>query len=120
MDPNSKKTSTIKLIEVLAPVVSSREIINEILENKINDQDSNEVILDFNEIKFISRSAAHELLKLKEKFANKKSGKKEITFSSNMEPAVSNMIRTVAANRAYSMSENPSFKAEKVDILQLV
>lgn len=119
METNSKTISTLKLIEILAPVVSSREIINEILEKKMNEQDSIKVILDFTEIEFISRSAAHELLKLKEKFENKKTTRKEITFI-NMVDAVSNMIRTVAANRAYPIGEAGSFKAEKVNILELV
>lgn len=119
MDSNFKTSSTIQLIDVLAPIVSSREIINEILEKQINEQASIEVILDFNKIDFISRSAAHELLKLKERFENKKTNKKEIIFI-NMNATVSNMIRTVAANRAYSMSEDVTFQAVKVDILELV
>lgn len=114
----NKKSCTVHVIEVLAPVISSREIINEILEKKINEQEVFEVVLDFKKIEFISRSAAHELLKLKERFENKKLNKKEIIFI-NLESAVSNMIRTVAANRAYPLSEEENFKAEKVDILQL-
>lgn len=120
MDIQNSKNSTIHLIKLLAPVVSSREIINEILDKQINEQETVVVSLDFSKIEFISRSAAHELLKLKERFENKKTNKKEVIFI-NMDTAVSNMIRTVAANRAYSMSEDTtSFKAEKVDILQLV
>lgn len=118
MNNEKSKISTIRLIELLAPIISSREIINEVLEDKINRQNSFEVVLDFNKIEFISRSAAHELLKLKERFENMESNTKEITFT-NMESVVAEMIRTVAANRAYPLSEEETFKAEKVDILEL-
>lgn len=114
-----QNTKTIRLFKILAPVISSREIITEILEKKISAENAQTIILDFSDIKFISRSAAHEFLLLKERFNNKRSYKKTIDFI-NMENSVAEMIRIVAANRAYPSTQEVTFKVKKMNILELV
>ena len=101
----------------MATIISSRDVAD-VLEQMIKKTDTMSVILDFTDVKFVSRSAAHSLLLLKARFESKVSNRKEISFI-NAENDVSEMLRIVAANRAYSTKES-EFSPEKVDITSLL
>lgn len=102
--------STIKMAEALATIISSRDLIDN-LKIAILKADAKLVDLDFSEVEFVSRSAAHALLVMKEDLRN---NKKEAYFI-NANENVENMLRTVAANRALP-KKKPDFHAERVDI----
>lgn len=82
---------------LIAPVIHSRDAV-ELVRNVIEKTDAvTSVVLDFNEVEFISRSAAHELLVLKE---NLKQAKNTDIVFTNTNKDVNGMLRIVAANRA--------------------
>lgn len=113
---NRKRKIQKKLIisRLLAPTISSRDVIN-ILEKAIKKIDNNSsVILDFSDVKFISRSAAHALLLMREKLQPRR----DISFANTNED-VSNMLRIVAANRVVSKNQKPKFKPKKTNIKSL-
>ncbi|MBI2464406.1 hypothetical protein HYV57_05615 [Candidatus Peregrinibacteria bacterium] len=96
----------IKLINIFSTTtISSRESVKELIKKLKKDD---EIILDFSKIEFISRSVAHELLKLKEKHSN-------MRFS-NMAEEVSKMVRLVAANIAYPQKNTEEFKPKKTTL----
>jgi anti-anti-sigma regulatory factor len=64
------KNITIKIEEFTSPIISSRIIIDDI-EKIIQKSPVTEVTIDFDKIEFISRSAAHQLLLMKDKLAHK-------------------------------------------------
>lgn len=100
---------TIKVAEVLATILSSRDLINN-LKTAVLKADAKSVNLDFSEVEFISRSAAHALLIMKEDLRRRK----EVNFI-NANKDVENMLRIVAANRALPKKKT-EFRAERVDI----
>ena len=106
--------AVIKVVRVLAPMISSRDVID-LLKAQVLKSDAKSVVLDFTNVDFISRSAAHELLVIKEELHVKN---REISFE-NTTKDVSEMLRVVAANRALPKSEKPKFEPEKVDISSL-
>jgi len=108
-----KKTS-INIANLLAPIISSRDIID-ILEKFIKKTDTQSVELNFIDVKFISRSAAHSLLLLKENLLVKKA----ISFV-NVNKDVAEMLRAVAANRIVPKSQKPKFNPEKTNIDSLL
>lgn len=118
MKNKSQNLTTINVSKLLAPIISSRDVAS-ILEDKIKKTDTESVLLDFSNIKFISRSAAHSLLLLKEKFESKTSNKKEVSFI-NADNDIAEMLRVIAANRALPKKEKPEFNPEKIDILSLL
>jgi len=59
------------LSRLIAPIISSRDVIDA-LEKDIIKTKAKSVDLDFTDVKFISRSAAHSLLLLKERLQAKK------------------------------------------------
>ena len=109
----SKKVS-IDIANLLASIISSRDIIN-ILEKFIKKIDAKTIDLDFTDVKFVSRSAAHALSLLKEKLRTKK----DISFV-NTNKDVTEMLRIVAANRMVSKSQKPQFSLEKININSLL
>ena len=111
--PNSLDTSVIHIASSVAPIVSSRDIVANLEENIANLQ-TDKVILDFTKVKFISRSAAHQLLSLKEKTQHTRP-KKELVFE-NTNDDVKEMFRIIAANRAVPENKKPEFKAEKISL----
>jgi len=112
----SKHTkTTIDMARFLAPIISSRDITDNYLKEAIIKADLELVELDFKEIEFISRSAAHELLAMKENLIRKFLKKKDISFI-NTNESVKKMLRTIAANRALPKQTKPEFKAKKVNI----
>lgn len=111
----TKPLKIIKIAEVLAPIMSSRDVVDNLLA-PIRKADIQSVVLDFTDVDFISRSAAHELLLLQEEFHQKR---RELSFE-NTNSDISQMIRTVAANRALPEHPKPTFKAERMNINSLI
>jgi len=109
----SEPKITIKVAEVLATILSSRDLI-ENLKTAVLAADTKSVDLDFSEVEFISRSAAHALLIMKEDLRRRLFNKKEANFI-NANKNVENMLRMVAANRVLP-KKKPDFHAERVDI----
>lgn len=109
---------TINLAELVAPIISSRDVIED-LKKIILRTDALSVDLDFNKVEFISRSAAHALLKIKEDLQRKIFKKKNISFA-NPNKDVAEMLRIVAANKAVPRKNARVFKAEKIDIDSLL
>ena len=111
---NIKKSyKNLIISRLLASIVSSRDAID-ILEKIIKKTNAKSVNLDFSNVKFISRSAAHALLLMKEKVR----AKKDISLTNTNED-VTNMLRAVAANRIVSKRQKPKFNPQKVDINSL-
>ena len=107
------KIMRIQLINIFSvTTISFRESIKEIAKKFKNLKKSEEIILDFSKIEFISRSAAHELLKLKEKYSN-------MQFS-NMAEEVAKMVRLVAANIAYPPENTKEFKPQKTTLSSML
>ena len=105
-----KATKIIQIAKLLAPIISSRDIIA-VLKKKIITAKSSLIELDFSSVEFISRSAAHELILMKEDLRNKK----EISIV-NANDAVTQMLRIVAANRIAPKTQKPKFNPKRVDI----
>lgn len=106
--------TVINVAKTLATIISSRDVID-LLKSMILSSESASVVLDFKDVEFISRSAAHELLLIKEAV---RSNKKELSFE-NPNKDIAEMLRVVAANRAMPKSDRPDFKPEKTDINSL-
>lgn len=113
--PNKK---IINVAQILAPIVGSRDLMP-ILAETINNTDAKSVDLDFSEVEFVSRSATHALLLMKEDLQRKWLNKKFITFV-NASDNVQEMFRVVAANRAVPRDIDQNLKIEKVDINSLM
>jgi len=108
----------INIAKSSATIISSRDIAD-VLEELIKKTDTESVILDFSDVKFVSRSAAHALLVLKERLGNKVSKRKKIFFV-NANNDIAEMLRIVAANRALPKNESLKFNPEKIDIKSLL
>lgn len=116
MENINKKT--INVAEILAPIVGSRDLVP-LLAESVNKADAKSVDLDFSNVEFVSRSAAHALLLMKEDLQRKWLNKKYITFA-NASDNVQEMFRVVAANRAVPRGVDQDLKIEKTDINSLV
>ncbi len=110
---NSK--NVISVANFLATIIGSRDVID-LLKPRILQIEDVSVILDFENVDFISRSAAHELLLIKEEVRSKN---KELTFD-NTNKDIAEMLRVVAANRALPKFERPNFNPEKTNIDSLM
>lgn len=108
--------STIDVAAVVAPVLASRDVIST-LKTEIERTFDQKVQLDFALVVFISRSAAHELLRLKEQLLTEDT-KKEIEFI-NANSEVSQMLRTVASNRAVPKTKEETSVIETISIEDL-
>ncbi len=107
-----KEQKTIIQIEkILAPIIGSRDVIDSLREI-ILKADTTSVVLNFKNVEFISRSAAHELLLLQQEMHHKG---KELSFE-DANSDITAMLRVIAANRALPKSKKPTFDAEEVDI----
>ena len=95
-----KKTKkvNIDIAKSLAPIVGSRHVVS-VLRQLVVKSRAKSVNFDFSNVEFVSRSAIHELLTLKEKLNKRFLIKKTINFI-NTSDNVAEMFRTVAANRA--------------------
>lgn len=105
--------NTINVATTVAPVLASRDVINT-LKVEIEKFVSQAVQLDFAQVEFISRSAAHELLRLKESLAAQ-DNKKTIEFI-NAKEEVANMLRIVASNRAIPKATEDTSSIKTVSI----
>lgn len=105
-------TITINIAKSLAPIISSRDVAAS-LKKLISKSRSIIVDLDFQDVEFVSRSAAHELLLLKDKFTKALLRRKTVNFI-NTRDDVANMIRVVAASRAVPKSKKEELHIEKV------
>lgn len=114
----NKERSTIDVAKELAPILASRDITAK-LASLAAKAKSRLVDLDFGEVEFISRSAAHELLSLKNDFKNKWFKNKEVNFV-NVNDSIKEMLRVVAANIAMPKSEKVEYKVERVNIDSLL
>lgn len=73
-------------------MLSSRDVIS-IIKQRIQETTDRRVVLDFSNISFISRSAAHELLQLKDQH-NKFWNFKKVSYQ-NISPEVNQMFAIV-------------------------
>jgi len=110
---------TFRIEKILPKSILSRDAVREILENEIKKFSAQTVEMDFSNIEFISRSAAHELLKMKERFEYSQTNKKEIIFK-ELAPSPAEMIRMVAATSAYPSNIKEEFNPKRVNIKDLV
>ncbi|MDP2655977.1 MAG: hypothetical protein Q8P11_00200 [bacterium] len=98
--------STIKIAEVIASVVSSRDIVDS-LEAIIKKTHATTVELDFCDVVFVSRSAAHEFLLLQKKLS-------QTVLFVNTNEDVTTMLRVVAANRAVPKNVDQTLRFERI------
>lgn len=110
----TEENITIDIAKVLAPILSSRDAIAT-LEKIIIETFQEKVDLDFKNVKFISRSATYELLKLKERVFYK--NKKQVRFV-NLNQNVSQMLKIVAAQLAVEDKKIPEIKIKEEVIPQ--
>ncbi|MDP2928605.1 MAG: hypothetical protein Q8O01_00895 [Candidatus Omnitrophota bacterium] len=111
------KTLNIDISKSLAPIVGSRDVVSN-LKKIIDKAHAKAINLDFSAVEFVSRSAAHELLVLKEKL-NKSFFKKKVINFINASDNVTEMFRTVAANRALPKSKIEAAEIETIDVSYL-
>ena len=112
---SKQKFTKINIAEKIASILSSRDAIRD-LDKLIKKSKTDLVELDFAEIDFVSRSAAHELLLLKEKFNRQP---KIISFV-NTNQDVSKMLRIVAANRAVPSQKPTEINVPIISIKSLI
>lgn len=105
--------TTINISKEIAPVISSRDITDN-LESAILKSKTKLVNLDFSDVEFVSRSAAHALLLMKENLHRKFLKKKDILFI-NVNEDIKKMFRIIAANRALP-KDKPNFKPKRLNI----
>lgn len=110
-----QKSTKINIAIKIAPILSSRDVVRD-LAKLIKKAKTSLVKLDFKKVDFVSRSAAHELLLLKERFARQS---KTISFV-NANQDIAKMLRAVAANRALPPKKPTDFKAPVVNIKSLL
>lgn len=114
---NKHDKYTIDVAKILAPIVGSRDLMP-VLAEVVNKADAKTVDLDFSKVEFVSRSAAHALLLMKEDLQRRWLNKKFIAFV-NASDNVQEMFRIVAANRALPKINEPQVEIEKTDINSL-
>ncbi len=110
------KAHTINMATLVAPIISSRDVFLAVRE-EIERQSQPVVQLDFADVQFISRSAAHELLQMKEQLANKEP-KVQVEFQ-DTSGDVAKMLRVVASNRAVPKEPTEPTEIKAVSINEL-
>ena len=111
------QTTRIDVAATLASAISSRDITDD-LKAAIKKADTEAVDLDFANVEFVSRSAAHQLLTMKEELMQKSWHSKKVSFV-NTNKDVEEMFRVVAANRAVPRHPHHTFSPQKIDIESL-
>ncbi len=105
----------VAIADIIAPIIGSRDGVD-VVAKKIEKIRAKSVELDFTSVEFISRSAAHEFLLMKEKFQQQK----HISlFFSNTNEQVASMLRSVAANRALPKSSEYAPQFQRVSFKKL-
>jgi anti-anti-sigma regulatory factor len=107
-------TVKVEVSKKLASIIGSRDVAYS-LKSIIEKTHSKTIDLDFHDVEFVSRSAAHELLLLKETL-NKRFFRKKVINFVNASDNVSEMFRTVAANRALPKHKELETDIQNVDI----
>jgi anti-anti-sigma regulatory factor len=114
-ETKNKKKTTIKMANFLAPIISSRDIANDCLKEILKSRDKI-IELDFTDVAFISRSAAHELLLIQEKTQKRLLNRKKISFVCTNKN-VEEMFNIVAISRVSpSLRNKIIFRAERISI----
>ena len=98
----------VDLEKEIAPIIGSRDVL-ECLEERIKKAEY--IILDFKNVKFISRSAAHKLLNYKNNHPEK------IEFI-NMNDSVKKMLEIVEAQINGHVNKD-KFKPSKIRVIEL-
>ncbi len=101
----------------VAPIISSRDVILAVRE-EVERQAQPVVQLDFVNVRFLSRSAAHELLQMKEQLAHTEP--KVLVEFQNAGGDVANMLRVVASNRAVPKEAVEPVEITSVSINELM
>lgn len=114
----SENSARINVNKLSAEIINSRDVAD-VLEDAIKRTDAKSVVLDFTDIKFISRSAAHALILLQQRLENKVFNKKVISFE-NAADDVLEMLRIVSANKTYPKKEKPEFSPKRINIISLL
>jgi hypothetical protein len=107
------KTARIDVSTAIARIVVSRDTID-ILKALILKARSKSVDLDFKDVEFLSRSAAHELLTLKDELSHSFLRKKIVSFI-NPRDNVSEMLKIVASSRAVPKPRAQEYRIERGD-----
>lgn len=109
----NKKEIIINISKEIAPVISSRDIIDTLVK-KIEKADAKSIVLDFSNVDFVSRSATHALIKLKELYNKKWNlfNKKKLVFN-NINESFDKMLQSVTASKNY-MRRKVDFNPQKV------
>ena len=109
---NTVHQKTIKLIDIVpTKMISSRDIVATFLPI-IKKYSKHNIVLNFSKIQFISRSAAHEILRLKSKYQN--------IVLENATSEVAGILRTVAASMALPKDTTSKFKPKKTTLKALL
>ena len=108
----------LNIAKLVAPIVGSRDAVRA-LEKTILKEKAKSIDLDFRDVEFVSRSATHEFLIMKETVMRKVLNKKTVDFI-NLNQNVKDMFRVTAANRAVPKSAKPEFKAKTISIESLI
>ena len=103
----------INVASVLAPILGSRDVAHS-LKALILKARSKSVDLDFKDVEFLSRSAAHELLTLKDELSHSFLRKKIVSFI-NPRDNVSEMLKIVASSRAVPKPRAQEYRIERGD-----
>lgn len=90
-------TTVLDIAKIAAPIIGSRDVAHNLRKSIMRSRSYN-ILLDFKSVDFISRSAAHELLSLKEILRHNFLFKKEIVFV-NVNESVTQMLKAVATSR---------------------
>ncbi len=114
---NSRKTS-LNVANLAAPIVGSMDVVSA-LRAAIAKTRTKSVDLDFKNVEFVSRSAAHEILSMKRDLERMILKKKDVAFI-NMHDEVRNMFRVVAANIAVPIIIKPTIHMKSVSIDSLI
>ena len=106
---------TIDVANRIAPTLGSRDVVD-IFRSWVAKSKANAIDIDFSGVDFISRSAAHELLIIKDELEKKN---RKVEFI-NANQDVFAMIRTIAANMILPRERKIDFKVERTDIQSLL
>ncbi len=98
------------MIKIKRKILSSRDLIRD-YQKEIEKAKDNSVVLDFSNVDFISRSAAHEFLKLKEEYKVKKN--KYLIFENTNED-ISKMFEIVARSMAIKKEPVSNIKLDNI------
>jgi anti-anti-sigma regulatory factor len=104
---------TLNLAELVASEITFRDIVSHLRE-KILSCDTEFVYLNFEGVSFISRSAAHEILVIKEELPQKK------TYLTNMNESVEKMFSVVQKSKNSPKANIIKFHAETIKKAQLL